>query len=352
LLVFREGNVMAYNFDEGRGEIVGEPVTVVQRVGNIVASGLFSASRSGVLAYRSGGVATTRLMWYDRQGAGNSAEGFPTALAVALSPRGDRAALVRQDPGDPNWTIWTWDTVRGSSLRLTFSPRRAEAPVWSPQENYLFFASNRDGTFNLYRKPANESKNDDVLLNAGPDRTPTGISQDGGLLLYTQREPETKNDIWVLSNPTGEARDRKASVFLNGDANEHEGRFSPQPATPRWVAFTSDITGRNEVHVREYSPNGRTWRVSAAGGSNPRWRADGRELFFAAVDGTAMSVDVTPGASFDFNAPKVVFRPPTGMLPNWDVTADGKRFLVLSQVQQSAQAPFTVLLNWQTLLKK
>ena len=123
-------------------------------------------------------------------------------------------------------------------------------------------------------------------------------------------------------------------------------------SAPRWVAYTSDASGLNEVYVRECSQSDRTWPVSTAGGSNPRWRADGEELLFAAPDGTVMSVDIAPGATFKAGAPGALFRVPSAVLPNWDVTADGKRFLVLVQVQQGAQAPFTVCQNWQAGLTK
>lgn len=103
--------------------------------------------------------------------------------------------------------------------------------------------------------------------------------------------------------------------------------------------------------MREFPQNstGRKWQVSTTEGTNPRWRGDGKELFFAALDGTVVSVDVMPGATFQANASKALFRVPSGILPNWDVTADGKRFLLL--VQQGAQAPFTVMLNWAGLKK-
>jgi len=242
---------------------------------------------------------------------------------------------------------------------MTFDPRRAESPVWLPDGGRLIFRSNREGPWNLYRKLSNESKDDEVLVKSIQDKTPTSISRDGRFLLYTQSDPQTKNDIWILSNPGGGQGDRKSTPFLQGESNESEARFSPDPESgaplkPRWVAYTSDESGRNEVYVREFLQNaaGRKWPVSKAGGTNPRWSGDGKELFFAALDESVMAVDVTPGATFQVSAPKVLFKVPSGILPNWDVTMDGKRFLVLLRVQQGAQAPFTVLLNWQTALKK
>jgi Tol biopolymer transport system component len=360
LLFLREGALLAQAFDEGRTELVGEPVSVAQQVGSNIAAGLFSASVNGVLVYRSVGTnQDTRLVFFNRQGNVSVASEQPGGLsALALSPDGERAALVRQDPANSsNQDLWLWDTTRANSSRVTFDPRRAESPVWFPDGGRLIFRSNREGSWNLYRKLSNESKDDEALVKSGPDKTPTSISPDGRFLLYTQSDPQTKNDVWILSNPGAGQGDRKPTPFLRSESNESEARFSPDPesGTPsgrRWVAYTSDESRRNEVYVREFpqNPTARKWPVSNAGGTNPRWRADGKELFFAAPDGTIMSVDVTPGLAFQVSAPKALFKVPSGILSNWDVTSDGTRFLVL--LQQSAQAPFTVLQNWQSALTR
>ena len=355
LLIFREGTVSGYAFDEERMAIVGEPVTVLQQVGVYVGSGFFSASHTGVLVYRSSAASqNARVLWYDRQGNLLVVPEQPSGIrALALSPDGARAALVRLDSGNPNGDIWTWDATRFDSTRVTFDPRRAESPVWTPDGLRVIFASTRDGPLNLYRKLANESKQDEVLWKSGQDKTPTSISPDGRFLLYTQTDPQTKKDIWVLWNPNGSPSDRKATPFQQQEFDETEAQFSKEPETgSRWVAYTSDESGRNEVSVRAFplNPAGDKWLVSKAGGSNPRWRRDGKELFFAAPDGGVMSVDVTTEPTFQTSAPKTLFKVPAGILRNWDVTADGKRFLVL--VRQDAPVPFTVLQNWPAALKR
>jgi Tol biopolymer transport system component len=355
LLIFREGNLSAYAFDEERMAIVGDPVTVQQQVGVYVGSGFFSASHTGVLVYRSSAATqNARVLWYDRQGNLVVLPEQPSGIrALALSPDAARAALVRLDSGSPNGDLWTWDAARFNSTRMTFDPGRAESPVWTPDGLRVIFASTRDGPLNLYRKLANESKQDEVLWKSGEDKTPTSISPDGRFLLYTQTDPRTKKDIWVLSNPNGNPGDRKATPFQRQEFNETEAQFSKEPETgSRWVAYTSDESGRSEVSVRAFplNPSGDKWPVSKAGGSNPRWRGDGKELFFAAPDGGVMSVDITTESTFQASAPRTLFKVPAGLLPNWDVTADGKRFLVL--VPQDAPVPFTVLQNWQAALKR
>ena len=313
LLVMRDGDVLAYVFDEGRMEIVGDPVTLVQQVGSFVASGFFSAS-GRVLVYRSSASSQeTRLHWWSRKGhfLGNPAQ--PGRIrAMALSPDGLRAALVRQDSGSANENIWLWDTMRENSTRLTFDTGRANAPVWTPDGRHIVFASTREGPRNIYRKTANESAKDEVLLKSNQDKVPTSIAADGNFLLYTQTSAQSKQDIWVMSNPGGGAGERKSAPFQQREFNEGEAQFSPESGTgaPHWVAYTSDETGRPEVYVREFPFNAESdkWPVSKAGGTNPRWRRDGKELFFAAADGTVMSVEVALGATFRAGEPKALFQ--------------------------------------------
>jgi Tol biopolymer transport system component len=116
----------------------------------------------------------------------------------------------------------------------------ADSPVWSPEGGHVFFRSNLEGPWNLYRKLANESKDYEVLLKSAENKTPTSISRDGRLLLFTQADSKTKDDIWVLANPGGGPGDRKATRFLNTEFNESEARFSLESETPHWVAYTSD----------------------------------------------------------------------------------------------------------------
>ena len=256
-----------------------------------------------------------------------------------------RAAVARLDVQTSVQDLWLLDFAPGISKRLTFGQSFAISPIWSPNADRLIFGLNRDGRYDLYEKPANGAKDEEVVLKSSGSKTPTSWSRDGRFLVYTEVDPTTKNDVWVLP-----LEGRKPMPFLHAEYNEDEGRFSNDG---RFVAYVSDESGRSQVYVREFSAKtgGGQWLVSTAGGSNPRWRADMKELFYLSPDGTIMAVDVTAGAVFQAGTPKPSFKLPPGVL-TWDVTADGARFLAVVSLEQSAQAPFSVVLNWQEGLKR
>jgi dipeptidyl aminopeptidase/acylaminoacyl peptidase len=191
-------------------------------------------------------------------------------------------------------------------------------------------------------------------LQKSPDgaKSATSWSRDGRFLLYTVDTPETKSDLWVLPLPG----DRKPIPFLRTAFNEGSGQFSPDG---HWIAYTSDESGRDEIYVRDFSSGaaqrswdatGR-WLISKGGGNSPRWRGDGKELFYVASDRKLMSVDVSGNPLFKAGGPMPLFQLPAGFIGG-DVTADGRRFLIGVPVAQSAPVPFTVVLNWQATLRK
>jgi len=357
LLFMRDGTLMAQPFDARRLELSGEPVTVADQLGFFSTTGFFSASTNGVLVYRTGGAGGAyQLTWFDRQGKvlGTAGE-RNTYLALALSPDGTRAAVSRFVVSP---TLWLLDFSRGTSTRFTFGSSSAEYPTWSPDGNRVIFASNPSGVYDLYQKLASGVKDEELLLKSSEDKYPTSWSRDGRFLLYDAWDPQTKKtDLWVLPLEG----DKKPFPFLRTEFNNVGGQSSPDG---RWVAYASDESGRNEIYVRTFSPGssgaaagaGGKWLVSTEGGSQERWRGDGKELYYRAADGKLMAVEIATNPVFRAGVPKVLFQMPQqpGLVSEnqWDVTPDGKRFIFPAPSEQGTAAPFTVVLNWQAGLKK
>ncbi len=354
LLFIRDGALMAQPFDARRLQLADEPTTVVSHVGSFRAFGFFAVSNNGVLVYRTGGGGSDfQLTWFDRQGKAVGTAGEPSSefLSVSVSPDGTRLAASRYDQ---DIALWLVDFSRDTSTRFTFgSFSYARAATWSPDGSRIVFALNGD----IYEKTANGMEDEGPLLKSSQGKTPTDWSRDGRFLLYDGVDPQTKSDMWVLPLEG----DKKPAPFLRTEFNEEDGHFSPDG---HYVAYTSDESGRNEIYVRTFSADalggasdtGGKWLISTGGGIDPRWRRDGKELYYVAADGRLMAVDVAAGPGFQASAPKVLFQLPalsTNLtFQSWDVSPDGKRFLFPVPVSGQDTTPFTVVLNWQAGLKK
>jgi Tol biopolymer transport system component len=234
---------------------------------------------------------------------------------------------------------------------LTTGTGIAELPVWSPDGKRITFTF---GNNMLRQKLASGDGGEQELMrvdSAGSVRA-AGWSPDGQFLLYAAAT--LAKDSWDLLLLPG--TDSKPVPFVGTGFIEDEGRFSPNG---RWVAYVSNQSGLKDVYVRAFQSDvgkgpdrtGGSVLVSRGGGSAPRWRGDGRELFYLAPNGKMMSVDVNAGQQFDVGAPTPLFQTPPGAIVG-DVSADGKRFLLVTPVGPSASAPFTVVLNWSAGLKK
>ncbi len=353
LLFLREGTLMAVPFDETRLALAGDPVPVAERVGSFRDGGFFSTSANNVLVYRSAET-DSQITWFDRQGTVTGRASEPGGFrGVALSPDGNRAVASRTNPQDASRAdLWVFDLLQeGRATRLTLGTGIAEYPVWSPDGKRIAFTLGNS----LVRQKLASGEGDEQDLvrsdSAGSIR-PTSWSPDGRLLLYAAVSSNTEGwNLWVL--PGIEA---KPVPFVRTGFNEEEGRFSPDG---RWVAYVSNQSGPSEVYVRGFATDfssgsastGGNVLVSRGGGTSPRWRADGRELFYLAPDGKMTAVEVSAGQEFNVGAPTPLFQTPPGALVG-DVTADGKRFLLVTPVGPSASVPFTVVLNWTAGLKK
>ncbi len=199
------------------------------------------------------------------------------------------------------------------------------------------------------------------MLKTDRPKDPTDCSSDGRFLLYGSSDPKTKYDVWLLPLEGG----GKERPFLHTEFNEFDAHFSPDM---RWVAYVSDETGRNEIYVCGFSrvsgeassEAGGKWQISREGGTGPRWGGYGRELFYRAPNGKVMDVEINTDTVFSTGIPKPLFQAPpeilqgsaTGFYRNWDVTSDGKRFLLSIPIAENSPSPFTVILNWTAGLKK
>ena len=352
LLFLRNGALMGQPFDIAKLQLTGEPVQVAEAVGNSSSSnGYFSSSANGVLAYRAG-TAILTLTWFSRQGKELGTVGQPGDYStLALAPDGTQLAVERAE--NQNDDLWLIEFARNSTKRFTFGFLVNVGPVWSPDGTHVTFSSTRDGANALYRKPSGGVGNEEILVKNDDLKYADDWSPDGRVLIYSDQAPKTKRDLWIL-NTEG---DRKPSVFLQTEFNESEAKFSPDG---RWVAYESDASGKFEVYVRPFpaTSSGSEILISSGGGSQPRWRRDGKELLYFSNGGKLMAVDVTPSPTFKAGVPHLLFQAPIfgGGISNeifrWDMTSDGQRFLINTVPEDKASAPITVVLNWQAALKK
>jgi Tol biopolymer transport system component len=353
LLFLREESLMAQAFDERRFEVVGEPAQIAEQVGTSITRAYFSVSLNGVLAYRGGsGLSSSQLTWFDREGHNLGRAGEPGYYAdMTLSKDASRVAYSRPSQGG-NRQIWTLDIARGINTLLSFRPDGSRAPVWSSDGKYVAFSSARGNA--IYVKDAANSESERPVLQTGMTKFVNDWSLDGRYLLYTET---TKSlDLFALPDPLG-AGERKPIPVANSGFNESQGQFSPDR---RWVAYASDESGRYEIYVVPFPPgDGRTKSlVSSAGGRQPRWRADGKELYYFGLDGNLMAVDTKTDPVFQRATPHALFRQPTLTSANvantvyrYDAKWDGKKFLMVNALVKPS-SPVTVVLNWETGLKK
>jgi eukaryotic-like serine/threonine-protein kinase len=358
LLFQQEDELMAQRFDNRRLSVSGHAVLLAAGLPHRIGHPRFSASETGVLAYFTGSMsALTQLTWFDRGGRSLEKVGEPGPQnSVVLSPDGSRAAVSQTaGPTSSDFDIWVRDFAHRTLERITSDPSPHWMAVWSPDGSRIAFANRSPGSLGIYQKTSNGVGNEEVLLKSDELQYLYDWSPDGHFLVYGIAAA-SHFDLWYL--PLA-GDDRKPKPYLQGQFTLTYAQFSPDG---RFVAYTSDETGRSEIYVRPF-PNalGGRWLVSTNGGTQPRWRRDGKELFYISADSKMMAAGVTTTPEFKkLNDPKALFTAPVlgGVSAvnvfRYDVSRDGQRFLIDASATETAAArpPITVVLNWQALLKR
>lgn len=343
------GALRAVPFDLGRLKVTGAPVSVVENVTTTEPSGTvnFAVSANGSLVYATGGTSLSRrtLVWVDRNGREEPVKIPPRAYRVArLSPAGTQVALWDND-------IWIFDLGREVLQRLATDPGGIRAPVWSPDGARVAFTAARGGnTESIYWQAADGSGSAERLSDGEKERIPASFTPDGTRLLFLQ--PRTlPHDIGMIAL----SGDRRTEMLLTTTLNESSPEVSPDG---RWLAYESNESGRDsEIYVRPFpDTNASRRQVSSNGGTHPLWSRTGRELFYYVSRDTIMAVPLQPGTELRLGTPEVAVRgsyaSSLGSGRHYDISPDGKRFLLLKESDEQNPPQVIVVLNWFEELKR
>ena len=350
LLFVRENTLLAQGFDADTLQLKGDAFPVAeQTVRNpITGRAMFSVSETGVLLLRPGDINNTQLIWFDRTGKLLGALTPPGGYnAPALSPDEKKIAVTRS--GD----IWLIDLERGTQIRLTADPANDSYPAWYPSGDRVLFLSTRNGASGIYQKPLNGTSPEEPLVSSAELKYTPQWSPDGQSIIYSQTNPRTNLDLYLLSL----GGERKTTSLLQTTFIEGQGRFSPNG---RWIAYISNETGQFQVYVESFPATDAKLAISIGGGSQPQWRADGKELYYYTPDRKLMAVAVNgDGPTFKVGEARPLFEirvfaidqsfPGTGY---YTVTHDGQRFLVSSVPEAPERQQINVVLNWAADLKR
>ena len=353
LLFVRAATLIAQRFDVSRLEMTGNPFPVATGVmGSMLANvhGALSAAAGGAIAFRVGSLRAERqFVWVGRSGKEIETVGAPDdafVVSPSISPDGGFLASLRRVNG--NSDVWLLDTRRGVLSRFTDNAAEDIFPVWSRDGSRIVFTSNRSGTHDLYQKRTTGGGVEELLLPGVPGESfACDWSPDGRFLLYQRRSAQTGFDFWAL--PLG--GDGKPFPVIQTPFEERDGQFSPDG---KWIAFHSNQSGRFEVYIQAFPNPGTPLRVSTTGGAQVRWRPDGRELFYIALDGRLMAapIRVSADGGLVVGLPVPLFATHVGRVLNiggaqYIASPDGQRFLTNTFVPDASLTPIRLILNWQ-----
>jgi Tol biopolymer transport system component len=371
LLFIRDGNVMAHPFDSERLELTGQPFVVLDRAPyGDSGSAAVSVSHTGTLTYTGGTnrESDSRFTWLDRSGAllSDIGRGTDAAMPVALSPDEATLVLYRRAPGRWDADLYLLDLARGGSgTRFTDlgSVDNAGNVLWAPDGEAIVFSARSSDQFDLFWKATRSAGAAQVLLESAHPKYPTDWSRDGRYILYTELNPSTQADVWYLpvdkDSVSGGLRAGEPVAFLQSEYLESAAQLSPDG---QWIAYASNRTGLREIYVQPFPAGGTPYKVSEGGAAQPRWSADGRELFFVTRSGAdhvlwgaavrtlqPSSPGGRPGFAAEtaerlFQTQMNSFHPATGAF-FYAVSRDGQRFLV-NRLDGPGEPLLNVVVNW------
>ena len=345
LLYVRDAALFAQPFDEANARIAGEPILAAENVHYFFGPehAAFSVSQTGFLAFQTA-APLSRLAWLDRAGKDLGTLGQAAVMkGFRIAPDGGKAALAIEDRRTGTCDVWVFDMARGVSTRLHSGPTDENHPVWSSDASRVLYRSDRKGPPDIYEMTLGSPGSEREVLAEQGSQQPEDASRDGRFLAYRNSFQASASEIWLLPL----SGDRKPVRWLQTSFAERNPRFSPDG---RWIAYESDESGDPEVYAALTEGGGEKQRLSTAGGRLPRWRQDGKELYYVTPDGFLMAVPIALGARLEARAPVQLFHV-EAVIENYDVLPDGSRFLVSTPAEKARESPIRVIVNWPATLK-
>jgi serine/threonine-protein kinase len=354
LVYGQAGTLQAVAFDPVRREVRGTPVTVAADVVTSSRGGIhFVAARDDTVAYLSGSAAGTprTLVWVDRLGRETPVGTTPRPYFLpALSPDGTRISVFANDQ---DADLWLWDLRRSTFTRFTSAPGRDVLQVWTPDSRRVIFSSEQAGGRNLYWQAADGTSAAERLLESVTTKYPMAVTPNGRQLIFTEETAETDTDLMAIELD----ETHRVTPVLKSRFAERNGAISPDG---KWLAYEADDSSRFEIYVRPYPDvNAGLWKVSTDGGTKPLWTKDTQELIYVSLSGALMRVGWLRGASWSATNPSIVVKEGYSTNPTWwgrsyDVSADGKQFLMIKEGASGATPPANLIVvqHWGEELKR
>jgi Tol biopolymer transport system component len=350
LLYVKDNALVAQRFDPRRYVLSGEPHALSDGVQYIptIDLAVFDAAGKGTLVAQTGtGAVRSQLMWFDRNGKPSGAVGTPGIFGnLSLSPDDRRVVVDQTDSDGRHINIWIYELANAAASRLTFNLAVDQLPAWSPDGKRVVFGSNQKLRFLLYEKNSDGSGSAQEIADLGAEEVgPWSWSRDGKYLLVMKNKA-----LWYLT-----FSDYQARPLVESGGNIRNGQFSPDG---RFVAYSSNENGNWEIYVSPFPSGNSKWQVSRGGGEEPRWSGNGKELFYLSGEGKMMLVEMKAGGTFETGPPVTLFqtrtRPAVSFMDafSYDVTSDGRKFLINTRVDEPNAAPLSVILNWSSEIEK